>query len=55
MSSWSSRYGSYYAVSAGKKVVEKHSGRSIMSGAIIITLYRLPDKGFRGPLYSKHL
>ncbi|MEQ9402064.1 MAG: helix-turn-helix transcriptional regulator [Cyclobacteriaceae bacterium] len=29
-----------------KKEVEKHSGRSILLGAVHITLYRLQDKGF---------
>jgi len=29
-----------------KKEVEKHTGRSILLGAVHITLYRLQDKGF---------
>lgn len=33
-----------YGVSV-KKEVEKHSGRSILLGAVHITLYRLQDKG----------
>lgn len=34
-----------YGVSV-KKEVEKHSGRSILLGAVHITLYRLQDKGY---------
>jgi len=34
-----------YGISV-KKEVEKHSGRSILLGAVHITLYRLQDKGF---------
>ncbi len=37
--------GEAYGVSV-KKEVEKHSGRSILLGAVHITLYRLQDKGF---------
>ena len=33
-----------YGISV-KKEVEKHSGRSILLGAVHITLYRLQDKG----------
>lgn len=29
-----------------KKEVEKHSGRSVLLGAVHITLYRLQDKGY---------
>ncbi len=36
--------GEGYGVSV-KKEVEKHSGRSILLGAVHITLYRLQDKG----------
>jgi PadR family transcriptional regulator PadR len=36
--------GSGYGISI-KKEVEKHSGRSILLGAVHITLYRLQDKG----------
>jgi PadR family transcriptional regulator PadR len=36
--------GQGYGISV-KKEVEKHSGRSILLGAIHITLYRLQDKG----------
>lgn len=34
-----------YGISV-KNEVEKHSGRSILLGAVHITLYRLQDKGF---------
>ncbi len=34
-----------YGVSV-KNEVEKHSGRSVMLGAVHITLYRLQDKGY---------
>ena len=34
-----------YGISV-KKEVEKHSGRSVLLGAVHITLYRLQDKGF---------
>ncbi len=34
-----------YGISV-KKEVEKHTGRSILLGAVHITLYRLQDKGF---------
>ena len=34
-----------YGISV-KKEVERHTGRSILLGAIHITLYRLQDKGF---------
>lgn len=34
-----------YGISV-KKEVEKHSGRSILLGAVHITLYRLQDKGW---------
>ncbi len=34
-----------YGISV-KKEVEKHSGRSILLGAVHITLYRLQDKGY---------
>lgn len=34
-----------YGVSV-KQEVEKHSGRSVLLGAVHITLYRLQDKGF---------
>ncbi len=37
--------GEAYGVSV-KKEVEKHSGRSILLGAVHITLYRLQDKGY---------
>ncbi|AYB33048.1 helix-turn-helix transcriptional regulator [Chryseolinea soli] len=37
--------GEAYGISV-KKEVEKHSGRSILLGAVHITLYRLQDKGF---------
>lgn len=37
--------GEGYGISV-KKEVEKHSGRSILLGAVHITLYRLQDKGF---------
>jgi|SRR3970040_2085421 DNA-binding PadR family transcriptional regulator len=37
--------GDAYGISV-KKEVEKHSGRSILLGAVHITLYRLQDKGF---------
>ena len=37
--------GQGYGISV-KKEVEKHSGRSILLGAVHITLYRLQDKGF---------
>ncbi|MBO3697226.1 PadR family transcriptional regulator [Roseivirga sp. E12] len=37
--------GTAYGVSV-KNEVEKHSGRSILLGAIHITLYRLQDKGY---------
>jgi PadR family transcriptional regulator, regulatory protein PadR len=37
--------GDGYGISV-KKEVERHSGRSILLGAIHITLYRLQDKGF---------
>lgn len=36
---------SAYGISI-KKEVEKHSGRSILLGAVHITLYRLQDKGY---------
>lgn len=36
--------GGAYGVSV-KKEVEKHTGRSILLGAVHITLYRLQDKG----------
>jgi DNA-binding PadR family transcriptional regulator len=36
--------GDAYGISV-KKEVEKHSGRSILLGAVHITLYRLQDKG----------
>ena len=36
--------GQAYGISV-KKEVEKHSGRSILLGAVHITLYRLQDKG----------
>lgn len=36
--------GTGYGISV-KKEVEKHSGRSILLGAVHITLYRLQDKG----------
>ncbi|MDN5202454.1 helix-turn-helix transcriptional regulator [Fulvivirgaceae bacterium BMA10] len=36
--------GGAYGVSV-KREVEKHSGRSILLGAVHITLYRLQDKG----------
>jgi DNA-binding PadR family transcriptional regulator len=36
--------GEAYGISV-KKEVEKHSGRSILLGAVHITLYRLQDKG----------
>ncbi len=36
---------SAYGISV-KKEVEKHSGRSILLGAVHITLYRLQDKGY---------
>ena len=36
---------SAYGISV-KREVEKHSGRSILLGAVHITLYRLQDKGF---------
>jgi DNA-binding PadR family transcriptional regulator len=36
--------GHAYGISV-KKEVEKHSGRSILLGAVHITLYRLQDKG----------
>ncbi len=36
--------GQAYGVSV-KKEVEKHTGRSILLGAVHITLYRLQDKG----------
>jgi PadR family transcriptional regulator PadR len=36
--------GEGYGISV-KKEVERHSGRSIMLGAVHITLYRLQDKG----------
>ena len=36
--------GEAYGISV-KNEVEKHSGRSIMLGAVHITLYRLQDKG----------
>ncbi len=36
--------GEAYGVSV-KKEVEKHSGRTILLGAVHITLYRLQDKG----------
>ncbi len=36
--------GNAYGISV-KKEVEKHSGRSILLGAVHITLYRLQDKG----------
>ncbi|MDW7693307.1 helix-turn-helix transcriptional regulator [Flammeovirgaceae bacterium SG7u.111] len=36
--------GEGYGISV-KKEVEKHSGRSILLGAVHITLYRLQDKG----------
>jgi PadR family transcriptional regulator, regulatory protein PadR len=36
--------GEAYGISV-KKEVEKHSGRSVMLGAVHITLYRLQDKG----------
>ncbi len=37
--------GNAYGVSV-KEEVEKHSGRSVLLGAVHITLYRLEDKGF---------
>ena len=37
--------GEGYGISV-KEEVEKHSGRSILLGAVHITLYRLQDKGF---------
>jgi len=37
--------GEAYGISV-KKEVEKHSGRSILLGAVHITLYRLQEKGF---------
>ena len=37
--------GDAYGISV-KNEVEKHSGRSILLGAVHITLYRLQDKGF---------
>lgn len=37
--------GDAYGVSV-KEEVEKHSGRSVLLGAVHITLYRLQDKGF---------
>jgi DNA-binding PadR family transcriptional regulator len=37
--------GDAYGISV-KREVEKHSGRSILLGAVHITLYRLQDKGF---------
>ncbi|MBX2871655.1 MAG: PadR family transcriptional regulator [Saprospiraceae bacterium] len=37
--------GKAYGVSV-KEEVEKHTGRSILLGAVHITLYRLQDKGF---------
>ncbi len=37
--------GNAYGVSV-KEEVEKHTGRSILLGAVHITLYRLQDKGF---------
>lgn len=37
--------GQAYGV-AVKEEVEKHSGRSILLGAVHITLYRLQDKGY---------
>jgi PadR family transcriptional regulator, regulatory protein PadR len=37
--------GEAYGISV-KKEVEKHSGRTILLGAVHITLYRLQDKGF---------
>jgi|SRR4051794_23525766 PadR family transcriptional regulator PadR len=36
--------GEAYGISV-KKEIEKHSGRSVMLGAVHITLYRLQDKG----------
>lgn len=36
---------SAYGISV-KKEVEKHSGRSVLLGAVHITLYRLQDKGY---------
>lgn len=36
--------GSGYGISV-KKEVEKHSGRTILLGAVHITMYRLQDKG----------
>lgn len=37
-------HGEGYGISV-KKEVEKHSGRSVLLGAVHITLYRLQDKG----------
>jgi DNA-binding PadR family transcriptional regulator len=37
--------GEAYGISV-KKEVEKHTGRSILLGAVHITLYRLQDKGW---------
>lgn len=37
--------GEGYGISV-KREVEKHSGRSVLLGAVHITLYRLQDKGF---------